>query len=301
MMSLAFQQFISSVSMDHLIALIKIAETAERYADMCYMIKQLIILKCKNNQTINIEERNLLSVAFKNVLGMKRASWRTLAGGFDDCDEQLIHQYKNIVANEIEIMSLELINILHTYLIQNDGNTTMENHSYFHMCCQYYRYLAEIRPENEEYRNKTGYYSDKIMELVKQLPATSPTRLGFILNHSVRYYEILKEPIKGYVIAKNAFDEAIEQLDTLNDASYKDSTLIMQLLRDNLTLWEQNMSEEDLLEIEKKRKEEKEKAIKEHMIVVDGFIRSMRDILKLPHYVIIPNIVNRISMHYYFG
>ena len=38
-------------------------------------------------------------------------------------------------------------------------------------------------------------------------------------------------------MAKKAFDGAISKLDTLNDASYKDSTLIMQLLRDNLTLW----------------------------------------------------------------
>ena len=34
-----------------------------------------------------------------------------------------------------------------------------------------------------------------------------------------------------------AFDDAIAELDTLNEESYKDSTLIMQLLRDNLTLW----------------------------------------------------------------
>ena len=33
-----------------------------------------------------------------------------------------------------------------------------------------------------------------------------------------------------------AFDEAIAELDTLNEESYKDSTLIMQLLRDNLTV-----------------------------------------------------------------
>lgn len=33
-----------------------------------------------------------------------------------------------------------------------------------------------------------------------------------------------------------AFDEAIAELDTLNEDSYKDSTLIMQLLRDNLTV-----------------------------------------------------------------
>jgi hypothetical protein len=33
-----------------------------------------------------------------------------------------------------------------------------------------------------------------------------------------------------------AFDDAIAELDTLNEDSYKDSTLIMQLLRDNLTV-----------------------------------------------------------------
>jgi len=38
-------------------------------------------------------------------------------------------------------------------------------------------------------------------------------------------------------LAKQAFDEAIQKLDSLSDSTYKDSTLIMQLLRDNLTIW----------------------------------------------------------------
>merc|ERR1712110_1255000 len=46
-------------------------------------------------------------------------------------------------------------------------------------------------------------------------------------------------------LAKTAFDEAIAELDTLNEDSYKDSTLIMQLLRDNLTLWTSDATTDD--------------------------------------------------------
>lgn len=45
-------------------------------------------------------------------------------------------------------------------------------------------------------------------------------------------------------LAKQAFDEAIAELDTLSEESYKDSTLIMQLLRDNLTLWTSDLPED---------------------------------------------------------
>jgi len=45
------------------------------------------------------------------------------------------------------------------------------------------------------------------------------------------------ETSKACELAKEAFDSAIAELDTLDEESYKDSTLIMQLLRDNLTLW----------------------------------------------------------------
>ena len=65
------------------------------------------------------------------------------------------------------------------------------------------------------------------------LSPTIPVLLGLALNYSVFYYEILNNPD----LAKHAFDKAVADLDSLQENDYKDATLILQLLRDNLTLW----------------------------------------------------------------
>jgi len=57
------------------------------------------------------------------------------------------------------------------------------------------------------------------------------------LNFSVFYYEILTDTEKACELARTAFDSAINDLDKLSQEAYKDATLIMQLLRDNLNLW----------------------------------------------------------------
>jgi len=79
----------------------------------------------------------------------------------------------------------------------------------------------------------------------KHLASTNPIRLGLALNFSVFYYEILNEQSKACELAKKAFDEALGKLDDLSEDSYKDSTVIMQLLRDNLTLWTQGDDGDD--------------------------------------------------------
>ena len=69
-------------------------------------------------------------------------------------------------------------------------------------------------------------------------------------QYSVFHYEIQNNPEKACQLAKKAFDDAIAELDTLSEESYKDSTLIMQLLRDNLTLWTSNEDDQDGTNVE---------------------------------------------------
>ncbi|KAK2984632.1 hypothetical protein RJ640_006615, partial [Escallonia rubra] len=87
-------------------------------------------------------------------------------------------------------------------------------------------------------------YETATTTAASDLPPTHPIRLGLTLNFSVFYYEILNSPERACHLAKQAFDEAIAELDSLNEDSYKDSTLIMQLLRDNLTLWTSDLPED---------------------------------------------------------
>merc|ERR1711976_1064998 len=110
----------------------------------------------------------------------------------------------------------------------------------------YYRYLAEVAGNNKANNltdkdhviGKSEESYKEAFDIAKgEMSPTHPIRLGLALNYSVFYYEIKNAPDQACHLAKLAFDDAIAELDTLHEDSYKDSTLIMQLLRDNLTLW----------------------------------------------------------------
>merc|ERR1712156_440679 len=238
---------IADLDIKKLVELVRVAETAERYEDMCKFVEKLVKMKSEKGEDLDVDERNLLSVAYKNVVGAKRASWRTLAGGFDDADEELLKKYKAIVEDELEAICNEVLSLLTDHLCKNvKGNGDETEVFYLKMCGDYYRYLSEFKTETEEYKaNAEKFYKEAMDVAEANLKETHPTRLGLALNFSVCYYEILKEPEKACDLAKKSFDAAIEKLDTLNDASYKDSTLIMQLLRDNLTLWTSSQDDGD--------------------------------------------------------
>jgi len=227
-----------------LVEMASLAEKAERYEDMCKYLTEVVTSKHARSSSLRENERNLLSVAFKNVVGGLRSSWRTFKS--DNTNSELFNKYSAIVENELEQKCLEVLRLLESKLIPNCASEEPDGKVFFlKMCGDYYRYLAEFR-DTEDYKKAAEEHYKKAYDEAKlSLPETHPTRLGLALNFSVCHYEILKNHQKACELAKRAFDEAIQKLDTLNDANYKDSTLIMQLLRDNLTLWTSENNEEN--------------------------------------------------------
>jgi len=221
-----------------------VAETAERYDDMRQILKILVTKKVAEKQVISIDERNLLSVAYKNVVGSKRQSWRTITQGvFEVISPEYLQKYRDVLEAELEGVCKEAIKLLDMMTASETEMETENKVFLLKMSADYYRYLAEFKDDLENRENAEKYYKKAFDLAIKELPETHPTRLGLALNYSVCCFEIMKKQELACTIAKEAFDSAIEKLDTLSDSSYKDSTLIMQLLRDNLTLW--SVSEED--------------------------------------------------------
>nr|ACG24337.1 14-3-3-like protein [Zea mays] len=229
----------------------KLAEQAERYEEMVeYMEK---VAKTVDVEELTVEERNLLSVAYKNVIGARRASWR-IVSSIEQKEESrkneehvnLIKEYRAKIEAELSNICDGILKLLDSHLVPS--STAAESKVfYLKMKGDYHRYLAEFKtgPERKESAESTmmAYKAAQDIALA-ELEPTHPIRLGLALNFSVFYYEILNSPAKACNLAKQAFDEAISQLDTLGEESYKDSTLIMQLLRDNLTLWTSDLTED---------------------------------------------------------
>ncbi|GAB5580682.1 14-3-3 protein epsilon isoform X2 [Prionailurus iriomotensis] len=256
----------------------KLAEQAERYDGIKYffaaagkMLQDVLFSSCCSllvqvafhdemvesmkkvagmDVELTVEERNLLSVAYKNVIGARRASWRIISsieqkeenkGGEDKL--KMIREYRQMVETELKLICCDILDVLDKHLIPA-ANTGESKVFYYKMKGDYHRYLAEFATGNdrkEAAENSLVAYKAASDIAMTELPPTHPIRLGLALNFSVFYYEILNSPDRACRLAKAAFDDAIAELDTLSEESYKDSTLIMQLLRDNLTLWTSDM------------------------------------------------------------
>lgn len=164
----------------------KLAEQAERYDEMVEAMEK--VAKTVDVEELTVEERNLLSVAYKNVIGARRASWRIISSieqkeeskGNDD-HVAMIKDYRAKVESELSTICESILNLLDTHLIPT--STTGESKVfYLKMKGDYHRYLAEFKTGAE--RKEAA---ESTLLAYKSAQVSSSNTFGLRISRSPNY------------------------------------------------------------------------------------------------------------------
>jgi 14-3-3 protein epsilon len=233
---------------DEYVFMAKLAEQAERYEDMVEYMRRV----AQMGSELSVDERNLLSVAYKHSVGARRQAWRAVAqlqskeGTTSPFVMELVDGYRVKVETELTTMCLEIIELLSKDLIKPATGAGNEPQVfYLKMKGDYYRYLAEFASGDDQskYAQEAHDAYGAASKIAKEnLQPSHPIRLGLALNFSVFFYEVFRNPDAACNLAKEAFDSAMAMTSDSSEEELKDSAQIMQLLRDNLTLWTNDMA-----------------------------------------------------------
>merc|ERR1711904_564196 len=124
----------------------KLAEQAERYDEMSEQMETV----AKSGEELSVEERNLLSVAYKNAVGSRRAAWRIITsvqqkeqskGNTDNAS--YAKEYCGKVEGELDKICQTILGVLDGNLIPKASNGESKVF-YQKMKADYYRYIAEF-------------------------------------------------------------------------------------------------------------------------------------------------------------
>lgn len=201
-----------------------------------------------NGPDLSFDERNLLSVSFKNTVSTLRSAWRNIQGMYEKKEESLCAGHlRKRVEDELVYYCNTVIDLLQSCLIDHPQATSDARVFYLKMAGDYYRYLSEFNPDDSSLCEQSSSFYDKAMSIAAQtMEPSDPVRLGLALNYSVCLYEIMKDNERAISLAQSSFDAAKEsRLKDEDLHSSKDSELILQLLRDNLDLWNTLVKQED--------------------------------------------------------
>lgn len=235
---------------DELVFMAKLYEKAEKPNETITFIKQFV----KVNPVLNKEERNVLNSGYKYLITHNRASWRILSnmekkeekkGNSENLNS--VRDVKTKVENDIKNAVADIQELLDTVLIPNAAKNESKAY-YLKLKGDYFRYLSEITTKDEQEEAMTQAeiaYNEGYEIAEKNLSTTNLTRLGLALNFSVFCYETRGLKEDACMIAKNAFEESMKCFEELEKNKSKDTILIIQLLKENLLLWTNELNEED--------------------------------------------------------
>ena len=227
--------------------LMKLFQRTERYPEMVKAINKYI----EQNPKLSKDEQKLLVDGYKNIISDKRNSLRLLQNLIkkEEDGAQLINHKKQIniikekIQNELLSIFKEIHAILDKYLIPNSQDPETKV-LYMKIKADYYRYHCEFAEgdEFEEAKNNAlKIYKEAYDIALKDINIYNSIRLGLALNYSVFKYEIMDSKNEAYDIAQKAYDDAMKVVDDEEKDRTSDNLLLIQLLKENLNMWNNEM------------------------------------------------------------
>jgi 14-3-3 protein epsilon len=221
-----------------------LAEQCSRFEDMMEFLEEMVRGK---KEDLSSDERNLLSIAYKNTISLRRQAIRTLyAYEMKEKKKEesaylaFIIEYKKKIEKELETLCLKIIKNIDDFLLPKA--TDSEAKVFYHkMKADYYRYIAENveGDKKKTYSDSSMNSYQEAMDVSKDLNISNPIRLGLALNFSVFYYEVFNDHETACKIAKDTLDHARKELANVDedDDEHKDAFSIINLLQENLNMW----------------------------------------------------------------
>jgi len=218
----------------------RVAEQAERFDDMVEFLRPLLREK---GGDFSVEERNLLSVGFKNLIGGKRTAIRTISAIEQNPKYSkfggALSGYKKKIEGELQKNCQDIID-----MIKGDGMKTSDSEGrafFLKMIGDYYRYMAESAAGDVLAKARDGALEHyKQAETAGQsLHACNPIKLGLALNFSVFHYEVMQDNKQACALAETALQDAMNKIDDVDEETFRDAKSIIELLKENLTLWKE--------------------------------------------------------------
>ena len=236
-------------SREELIFLSKLYTKAELYKEVINFIKEFI----KLNPKLEKEECDIISTGFKNMISDKRSSWFTLQSMERKEKKKKkntlkeIKEIKNHIENEIRETCKELQDLIDKELLPKNEEDEILVFLY-KLKADYFRYICEFAEGNELLDNliKAEEFYKKAYEIAdKKLPIINCNRVSVALNYAIFLYETKKDKKNGFDIAQNTFKESMKFIEDLEKPKYRDTLLIIQLLKENIIFWNSEMGEEE--------------------------------------------------------
>jgi 14-3-3 protein epsilon len=149
--------------------------------------------------------------------------------------------YKRRIEEELYRNCDDIIATIRSSVLSKSSDD--ESRAFFlKMIGDYCRYIAESAKDERLAKTKTdalGAYQEACSIAEKSLNACNSIRLGLALNFSVFHYEVMQDVRKACELGDKALQDALDKLDDCDEETFRDAQSIIELLRENLSLWKE--------------------------------------------------------------